>query len=223
MISATSWQSRFFAGVPNIPDKDKDGMAIYLMFVQHIIYSLAGKGKAAIVVPTGFLTAGTGIPKKIREHLVKERMLRGVVSMPSNIFANTGTNVSILFIDRENLDGNVVLMDASRLGTKIKVDGKNQRTVLSDSEISKIIETFNNKIAEDSFCITVSYEDIENKKLSFSAGQYFDVKIDYIDINAEEFANKMKEFSNNLEKYFAEGASLECEIKERLKGLKYEI
>ena len=222
-LADKKYKARFFAGVPNIPNKDRNGMAIYLMFVQHIIYSLAGKGKAAIVVPTGFLTAGTGIPKKIREHLVKERMLRGVVSRPSNIFANTGTNVSILFIDRENLDGNVVLMDASRLGTKIKVDGKNQRTVLSDSEISKIIETFNNKIAEDSFCITVSYEDIENKKLSFSAGQYFDVKIDYIDINAEEFANKMKEFSNNLEKYFAEGASLECEIKERLKGLKYEI
>ena len=32
-------------------------MAIYLLFVQHIIYSLASKGKAAIVVPIGFLTA----------------------------------------------------------------------------------------------------------------------------------------------------------------------
>ena len=82
-------------------------MAIYLLFIQHIIYSLAPKGKAAIVVPTGFLTAGSGIPKKIREYLVKERMLRGVISMPSNIFTSTGTNVSILFLDRENKDGNV--------------------------------------------------------------------------------------------------------------------
>ena len=139
-------KKRFFAGVPNIPNKDVDKMAIYLMFLQHIIYSLGDNAKAAIVVPTGFLTAGTGIPKKIREHLVKSRMLRGVVSMPSNIFANTGTNVSILFIDKENRNGNVILMDASKLGTKIKVDGKNQRTVLSDGEICKIIDTFNNKI-----------------------------------------------------------------------------
>ena len=31
-------------------------------------------GRAAIVVPTGFLTAATGIPKRIREYIVKERM-----------------------------------------------------------------------------------------------------------------------------------------------------
>ena len=54
-------------------------------------------GRTAIVVPTGFLTAGTGIPKTIRERIVKEKMLRGVVSMPSNIFATTGTNVSVVF------------------------------------------------------------------------------------------------------------------------------
>lgn len=58
-------------------------------------------------------------------------MLRGVVSMPSNIFATTGTNVSIIFLGKENRDGQVILMDASKLGTKEKVDGKNQRTVLS--------------------------------------------------------------------------------------------
>ena len=48
-------------------------------------------------------------------------MLRGVISMPSNIFATTGTNVSILFIDRENANGNVILMDASKLGTKVNI------------------------------------------------------------------------------------------------------
>lgn len=62
---------------------------------------------------------------------MKNRMLRGVVSMPSNIFATTGTNVSIIFLGKENRDGQVILMDASKLGTKEKVDGKNQRTVLS--------------------------------------------------------------------------------------------
>ena len=53
-------------------------------------------------------------------------MLAGVVSMPSNIFATTGTNVSILFIDKKN-KGDVVLIDASNLGTKVK-EGKNQKT-----------------------------------------------------------------------------------------------
>lgn len=221
-LASDKHKERFFAGVPNVPKKDKDGMAIYLLFIQHIIYSLAPKGKAAIVVPTGFLTAGSGIPKKIREYLVKERMLRGVISMPSNIFASTGTNVSILFLDRENKDGNVILMDASKLGTKEKVDGKNQRTVLSDDEITRIIDIFNAGKAEDDFCVTVSYADIEGKKHSFSAGQYFEVKIEYVELTPEEFAEKMNEFSARLDELFAESRRLEDEIKTQLGRVQYE-
>ena len=221
-LASDKHKERFFAGVPNVPNKDKDGMAIYLLFIQHIIYSLAPKGKAAIVVPTGFLTAGSGIPKKIREYLVKERMLRGVISMPSNIFATTGTNVSILFLDRENKNGNVILMDASKLGTKEKVDGKNQRAVLSEDEITRIIETFNAGKAEDDFCVTVSYADIEGKKHSFSAGQYFEVKIEYVELTAEEFAEKMTGFTARLDEMFAESRRLESEIKTQLGRVKYE-
>src|SRR5687768_2329769 len=69
-------KERFFAGIPKIKAKDKDKMEIYLLFIQHIVFSLSAKGKAAIVVPTGFITAQTGIEKKIREKLVEEKMLR---------------------------------------------------------------------------------------------------------------------------------------------------
>lgn len=221
-LAGENYKKRFWAGVPNIPKKDLDGMAVYLMFVQHIIFSLAEKGKAAIVVPTGFLTAGSGIPKKIREYLVKNKMLRGVISMPSNIFATTGTNVSIIFIDKENKDGNIVLMDASKLGTKIKVDGKNQRTVLSPEEISKIIDTFNTEKAENDFSVAVSYSDIEDKKLSFSAGQYFEVKIEYVELTNEEFIGKMGGFISRLDEMFAKSHSLEDEIKSQMKRVEYE-
>lgn len=221
-LAGEKHKERFFAGVPNIPNKDKDKMAVYLMFIQHIIYSMKEHGKAAIVVPTGFLTAGSGIPKKIREHIVKNRMLRGVISMPSNIFATTGTNVSILFLDKDNKDGKVILMDASKLGTKEKVDGKNQRTVLSKDEIDRIIDTFNAGKAEDDFCVAVSYKKIEEKKLSFSAGQYFEVKIEYVEMTQEEFAEKMNGFTSRLDELFAESRRLEDEIKKQLRRVKYE-
>ena len=149
-------------------------------------------------------------------------MLRGVISMPSNIFATTGTNVSILFLDRENKDGNVILMDASKLGTKEKVDGKNQRTVLSPEEIAKIIDTFNAGEAEDEFCVAVSYSDIEAKKLSFSAGQYFEVKIEYVELTPEEFTEKMNGFTTRLDEMFAESRRLEDEIRKQLGRVKYE-
>jgi type I restriction enzyme M protein len=212
---------RFFAGFPNIPKKDKDKMAIYPLFIQHIMFSLSGKGKAAIVVPTGFITAQAGIEKKIRERLVEQKMLRGVVSMPSNIFATTGTNVSILFLDKANTKGDIVLMDASKLGTTVK-EGKNQKTLLSDAEEQLIIETFNKHEAKEDFTVVVSYEQIKEKNYSFSAGQYFEVKIEYTDITPIEFETKMNGFKTNLDSLFAETKTLEKEIQKQLNGLKYE-
>ena len=212
---------RFFAGFPNIPKKDKDKMAIYPLFIQHIMFSLSNKGKAAIVVPTGFITAQSGIEKKIRERLVEQKMLRGVVSMPSNIFATTGTNVSILFLDKANTKGDIVLMDASKLGTTVK-EGKNQKTLLSDAEEQLIIETFNKHEAKEDFAVVVSYEQIKEKNYSLSAGQYFEVKIEYTDITPKEFVTKMNGFKTNLDSLFAESNTLEKEIQKQLNGLKYE-
>lgn len=212
---------RFFAGIPKIPAKAKDKMAIYTLFLQHIIFSLKDKGKAAVVVPTGFITAQGGLDKKIRQKLIDKKMLAGVVSMPSNIFAATGTNVSILFIDRTNKE-KVVLIDASKLGETIK-DGKNQRTILTPEEEQKIISTFNYKEVVDDFSVVVSYDDIKQKNYSLSAGQYFEVKIEYVDITPEEFQTKMKGYEDSLEKMFEEGKKLEVEIMKNLKGLIYEF
>ena len=212
-------KERFFAGIPNIPKKAKDKMAIYQLFLQHIIHSLGTNGKAAIVVPTGFVTA-SGIDKKIREKLISKKMLAGVVSMPSNIFATTGTNVSILFIDKENKD-NVVLIDASKLGKTVK-EGKNQKTLLSENEEDKIIDTFNKKEVIDDFSAVVTYDEIKQKNYSFSAGQYFDVKIEYEDITVDEFENRVKCFNKNLQEMFSNSKIMEDDIVKQLKKLKYE-
>ena len=213
-------QQRFFAGIPKIKAKARDKMEIYQLFLQHIIFSLKPDGKAAVVVPTGFITAQSGIDKGIREHLVKNKMLAGIVSMPSNIFATTGTNVSILFIDASNKD-KVVLIDASNLGEKVK-DGKNQKTVLTEEEEQRICEVFNNKWSEEDFSVVVSYDDITQKNYSFSAGQYFDVKIEYTDMTPEQFAAKMNGFTDNLESLFIQSRELEVEIKTQMAVLKYE-
>ncbi len=212
---------RFFAGIPKVPPKKKASMAIYLAFLQHVIFSLKPEGKAAVVVPTGFITAQGGIEKKIRQKLVDERMLRGVVSMPSNIFATTGTNVSILFIDKTNKK-DVVLIDASSLGEKVK-EGKNQKTLLSATDEAQIINTFGNKETMDDFSIVVHYEDVQAKGYSLSAGQYFDVKIKYEDITNDEFKKRIKGFESKLENSSKEARVLEEKISKQMAKLKYEI
>jgi len=213
------YKGRFFAGIPNITKKDKAGMEIYLCFFQHLLYTLADGGKGAIVVPTGFITAKSGIAFKIRKHLIDHRFLRGVVSMPSNIFANTGTNVSVVFIDKSGVDA-PILIDASKLGETIKDNG-NQKTKLSTEEITQIVDTFRNIEVHEGFSVMPSVEDIEEKGYSFSAGQYFDIKIDYVDITEEEFNSRMQNYKDTLVEQFEQSHKLEDEILKQFNNLTF--
>ncbi len=214
--------ARFWAGVPNVPANKKESMAIYTCFIQHVINSLKKKtGKGAIVVPTGFLTAKSKLELAIRAKLVEKKWLLGVVSMPSNIFATTGTNVSVLFMDKSASHEEAILIDASKLGEKIK-DGKNQKTNLRDYEVEQIISTFTERKAVDDFSVLVSYDAIKEKGYSFSAGQYFDVKIEHVDITEEEFNQRMEQYKTSLSQMFQKGHELEESIMEKLGIISYE-
>lgn len=213
--------ARFWAGVPSVPNKKKESMAIYTCFIQHVVNSMKAKGKGAIVVPTGFLTAKTGVESKVLKKIVDDHIVYGAISMPSNVFANTGTNVSVLFFDNSKTADKIVLIDASKLGEEYK-DGNNQKRRLRDFEIDKIVNTFINREEIEDFSVAVSYEDIISKNYSLSAGQYFDVKIEYVELTPEEFEKKMAEYKAQLQEYFDEGAKLQKEIMEQLKKVKYE-
>jgi type I restriction enzyme M protein len=222
-LAGEQYQSRFFAGVPNVPNKKKDGMDVYLMFLQHIVKSLGDKGKAGVVVPTGFLTAtlkSKAIAYSVREFITENNILSGVVSMPSNIFATTGTNVSILFLDKKKSDDKIILIDASKLGEKVKEDGKNQRTVLRPEEIKRIISTFNAASEIEDFSITVTTSQIAANKYSFSAGQYFDIKIEYTEISELEFINEINSISKSLSAYQSESSRLHDVLMRQMKTLK---
>lgn len=213
--------ARFWAGVPKVPAKKKESMAIYTCFIQHVVNSLKKTGKGAIVVPTGFLTAKSSVEGAVLKKLVDDHIVYGAVSMPSNVFANTGTNVSVLFFDNSRTADRVVLIDASKLGEEYK-DGNNQKRRLRPEEIEKIITTFRNKEAVDDFSVAVTYEEIIAKKYSLAAGQYFDVKIEYVELTQEEFEAKMSAFKTELQSFFDEGNALQAEIMKQLGKVKYD-
>jgi type I restriction enzyme M protein len=112
-------------------------------------------------------------------------------------------------------------MDASKLGKTVK-EGKNQRTILSREEESRIIEVFNFKEAVQDLSVVVSKAEIQEKNYSFSAGQYFEVKIEYVDITEEEFQAKLNGFDERLSALFEEGKRLDGVIQKQLKGLRYD-
>ena len=214
---------RFWAGVPNAVkkvDPMKPKMAIYTCFIQHVLNSLKTTGKGAIVIPTGFITAKSGVEKKILQRVVDEHWVYGCVSMPSNVFATTGTNVSVIFFDKSATADKVILIDASKLGEEYK-EGNNQKRRLRDKEIDLIVNTFRNKEAVENFSVAVTYDEIKEKGYSLSAGQYFDIKIDYVDITEEEFNFRMADYKQILSEQFAESHRLEEEIMKQLDALQF--
>lgn len=214
---------RFWAGVPNAVkkvDPTKPKMAIYTCFIQHVLNSLKPTGKAAVVIPTGFITAKSGVEKRILQRIVDERWVYGVVSMPSNVFATTGTNVSVIFFDKSAANDKVILIDASKLGEEYK-EGNNQKRRLRDYEIDQIVNTFQHKETVDDFSVAVSYDEIKEKNYSLSAGQYFDIKIEYEDITEEEFNQRMTNYKTTLAAQFAESHRLEEGIMKQLDSLKF--
>ena len=216
---------RFWAGVPNkvkTIDPQKPKMAIYTCFIQHVINSLKPTGRGAIVVPTGFITAKSGVEKRILERIVNDHIICGVVSMPSNVFATTGTNVSVLIFDRtpKTDDDTVVLIDASKLGEEYK-EGNNQKRRLRPEEVTKIVDTFRSKKTVEDFSVVKKYKDIKEKNCSLSAGQYFDIKIEYVDITEEEFNKRIAEKKETLKNLFKKSADLGSEILKSLDLLEF--
>ena len=210
-LDTTENKKKFFAGIPTIPKKKLDSMPIYLLFLQHIMMSLSSKGKAAVVVPTGFLTAQDKICIAIKERLITNKMLSGVIVMPSNIFATTGTNVSVLFLDANNLNAEVSMIDASYLGIKVK-EGKNQKTLLSTEEENRIIDTFLSKSKLKDFATTVSFEAIKERNYSISPGQFFDIKIVTNTLTFEEFDSQIDEFLKKHKVLVDELSDLDIEL-----------
>lgn len=214
--------ARFWGGVPKIPAKKKESMAIYTLFIQHVINSLKeGEGKGAIVVPTGFLTAKSGVQKTVLHQMVDDHLVSGAISMPSNVFANTGTNVSVLFFDASKSVDDVVLIDASSMGEEYQ-EGNNKKRRLRPEEIDKIVHTFRGRENVDDFSVVVTHDDIKAKKYSLAAGQYFDVKIEYVELTQDEFKARMDEYKTTLSALFAESAKAKQTILDQLDLVEYE-
>ena len=83
------------------------------------------------------------------------------------------------------------------------------------------MNTFQNKEAVDDFSVAVTYDEIKEKGYSLSAGQYFDIKIDYVDITEEEFNKRMDEYKTTLKAQFEESHRLEKEILAQLRSMSF--
>ncbi|HET8813941.1 MAG TPA: class I SAM-dependent DNA methyltransferase [Solirubrobacterales bacterium] len=143
---------RFEYGRP--PEKNGD-----YAFLLHILKSLKGKGKAAVILPHGVLFRG-GAEGRIRRELVRRGFVKGIVGLPPNLFYGTGIPACIVVLDKENAAGRagVFMVDASRGFVK---DGAKNR--LRSQDIHKIVDVFNRQLDVDRYSRMVPLAEIQSE------------------------------------------------------------
>ena len=136
-------------GIP--PEKNGD----YAWFL-HVLKSLDSNGKAGIIMPHGVLFRGNA-EESIRIEVLKKKYIKGIVSLPANLFYGTGIPACIIVIDKENADNRegIFLIDASR---GFKKDGNKNR--LREQDIEKIVQTFISGEEIRGYSRFVTYADI---------------------------------------------------------------
>ena len=70
-----------------------------LNFLQHVASCLSERGRAAVVIPDGVLTAG-GPGEIIRRRLLNEFDVHTLLRLPTGIFYAQGVNANVLFFDQ---------------------------------------------------------------------------------------------------------------------------
>lgn len=145
-----------FEGYGDTPP-EKNGDYAWLM---HILKALKANGKAAVILPHGVLFRGNA-EATIREAIIKKHWIKGIISLPANLFYGTGIAACVLVIDKEgaaNRQG-IFMIDASRGYVK---DGNKNR--LRERDIYRIITTFNEQITTDpKYARFVPNDEIEKK------------------------------------------------------------
>lgn len=197
-----------FEGYGDMPP-EKNGDYAWLM---HILKALKSNGKAAVILPHGVLFRGNA-EATIREAIIKKHWIKGIISLPANLFYGTGIAACVLVIDKEgaaNRQG-IFMIDASRGYVK---DGNKNR--LRERDIYRIITTFNEQITTDpKYARFVLNDEIEKKnEYNLNITRYIDSTDpeDIQDIYAHIHGGIPAVDIDGLKKYWGVFPSLKTEL-----------
>lgn len=148
-----------------IPPKGKGDFA----FISHMIETTTlMNGRVAVVVPHGVLFRGSS-EGKIRQQLIEENLLDGVIGLPSNLFFGTGIPAVILIFKRNKIDNNVVFIDASRDFGDVKTQSN-----LRQEDIKKVVAAYKQRESIDKYAYLASFDEIKENDFNLNIPRYVD-------------------------------------------------
>lgn len=199
-----------------------DGNANYA-WIQHMISHLKPTGRIGLVLANGALTSATGGEDKIREAIVKEDLVEGIVSLPPQLFYSVTIPVTLWFFNRAKKPARETLfINATSLGHMVD----RTHRVFSDEDIAKIAGAFGAFRAgtfrkEEGFAAVATTDEIAEKKFKLTPGLYAGGKVQEDD--GEPFDAKMKRLGTELGELFAESSRLEELVRKNLAAIGYGV
>ncbi|MBC7473495.1 MAG: N-6 DNA methylase, partial [Candidatus Sericytochromatia bacterium] len=196
-------------------------------WLQHMIYHLSPTGTAGIVLANGSMTSNTGGEGEIRKNMIEANLIDCMVSLPAQLFYNTGIPACLWFMARDrknnkfrNRENEILFIDARKLG--IMINRRNRD--LTDQDIEKITSVYHswrNIGGEYSdiqgFCKSANLEEVKNNNYVLTPGRYVGTEEEEDD--GIDFTEKMKALTTQLEEQFKQSSELEVQIRENLRSI----
>ena len=192
-------------------------------WIQHMIHHLAPNGKIGIVLANGSLSSTTSGEGKIRENIIKDDLIEGIVALPTQLFYTTGIPVCLWIINRNKKQiGKTLFIDARELGTMVS----RKLRELTDEDIEKIANCFtdfeNNELEEEKgFSAGVTTEEIAKHDYILTPGRYVGFKDPEDD--GIPFEEKMEKLTKELDELFKKSNELEKDIRKSLAEIGFEF
>ncbi|MBQ3351971.1 MAG: type I restriction-modification system subunit M [Thermoguttaceae bacterium] len=192
-------------------------------WIQHMIHHLAPKGKIGLVLANGALSTQTSGEGEIRKNIIEADLIEGIVALPTQLFYSVTIPVTLWFISKNKKQkGKTLFIDARKMG--YMVDRKHRD--FTDEDIEKLADTFhafqNGKLEEvRGFSAVATTKEIAKQDYILTPGRY--VGIEEQEDDGEPFDEKMTRLTSELSEMFKQSRKLEKEIREKLKGIGYEV
>lgn len=202
-----------------IPPKGNANFA----WMQHMIHHLAPQGKIGLVLANGSLSSTTSGEGKIRQAIIEDDLIEGIIALPSQLFYTTGIPVCLWFLNRDKKQkGKTLFIDAREMGTM----ASRKLRELTNEDIKIITNTFSQfaeGILEDEtgFCKVVKTEEIAKHDFILTPGRYVGFKPEEDD--GIPFEEKMDKLTKELGELFEESNELENKIRKNLGELGFEF
>ena len=199
--------NRFRFGIP--PSKDRADFA----FIQHMLSQLNERGRAAIICSQGVLFRG-GEEARIRQGMIKEDVIEGIIALPPALFFGTGIPGCVLILNKakpaKRKDKIVFIY-----GAKDYLEGKN-RNKLREEDIEKTVSAFKNYKDIDRYCHIADLEELQENDFNLNVPRYVDISEPEEEIDIQAVINELKKSEKERE-------GVELKVKQDLKELEFKV